>query len=209
MLSRDKEEFKEKFGHRESKDFSRLVEKPKEKCSKEKEKDKDKDRVDEKQEKKENRPPPPKDMGKSPQKEESTKKVDVVKAVEAKSSGGERRNSKDVDNKLVGEMNSLEFEHFESAKGSGTDLNKRTSKSGEDVRKMKVEDGGYCTLRKPPRPMPRTVLGDAVGEKPAVPERPPQLQRPLSFRIPKSPDSLIEVSIMLLIICCVLNNYIV
>ncbi|XP_066908597.1 rho GTPase-activating protein 44 [Halyomorpha halys] len=190
MPSRDKEEFKEKSSNRESKDFSRLMEKPKEKVSKEKEKEVEKEKVDDKLEKKENRPPPPKDMGKSPLKEESTKKTEV-KVVETRSGGGERRSSKE-DNKLVGEANSLEFEHFEGAKGSGMDLNKRTSKSGEDVRKMKVEDGGYCTLRKPPRPMPRTVLGDAVGEKPAVPERPPQLQRPLSFRIPKSPDSLVE-----------------
>ncbi|XP_066908601.1 neurofilament medium polypeptide-like [Halyomorpha halys] len=196
MPSRDKEEFKEKSSNRESKDFSRLMEKPKEKVSKEKEKEVEKEKVDDKLEKKENRPPPPKDMGKSPLKEESTKKTEV-KVVETRSGGGERRSSKE-DNKLVGEANSLEFEHFEGAKGSGMDLNKRTSKSGEDVRKMKVEDGGYCTLRKPPRPMPRTVLGDAVGEKPAVPERPPQLQRPLSFRIPKSPDSLVEVSILIL-----------
>ena len=200
MPSKDKDDGKgsgsEKSGNRESKDLSKSAEKSKEKCSKEKEK------VDEKQEKKDSRPPPPKETGKSSLKEDSTKKQDV-KAVEIKSVGSERRSSreserrdsKEGDSKVSGEMSSLEFTQFESAKGSGIDLNRRTSKSGEDVRKMKVEDGGYCTLRKPPRPMPRTVLGDAVNEKPAVPERPPQLQRPLSFRIPKSPDSLIDVSL--------------
>uniref|UniRef100_A0A0P4VP04 Putative rho gtpase-activating protein 17 n=1 Tax=Rhodnius neglectus TaxID=72488 RepID=A0A0P4VP04_9HEMI len=96
--------------------------------------------------------------------------------------------------------------------GSGR-LDKRTSKSGEDVRKIRLQEacpamsvGGYSTLdrKRPPgrpTPAPRTIVdltsnnGDkpAVPERPAIPERPAVLQRPhsSSFRIirPGSLDS--------------------
>ncbi|XP_024084074.1 rho GTPase-activating protein 17-like isoform X2 [Cimex lectularius] len=70
-------------------------------------------------------------------------------------------------------------------------LDKRTSKSGEDVRKVKyTQEGIYATMerKKPPKPAPRTSIDGEKVERPAIPERPANLhslQRPqsLSFRL--------------------------
>uniref|UniRef100_A0A0A9W9T3 Rho GTPase-activating protein 92B n=2 Tax=Lygus hesperus TaxID=30085 RepID=A0A0A9W9T3_LYGHE len=87
--------------------------------------------------------------------------------------------------------------HFPSVEKKPGDLDKRTSKSGEDLRKLRSNEmATYATLdrKKPPRPTPAPRVSleasGAAGEsKPAIPERPAALQRPLSssFRIVRPP----------------------
>ncbi|KAL1131175.1 hypothetical protein AAG570_012411 [Ranatra chinensis] len=82
-------------------------------------------------------------------------------------------------------------------------LDKRNSKSGEDLRKVKNYELFSSTIdrKKPPRPVPAprtslvvegsaSLIDDTTAKKPAIPERPANLQRPhsSSFRLPRNFD---------------------
>lgn len=209
----------DKVGNRESRDMTTCQEKSKDKPHRDKADEKNDKKVDKQSKEKEttrvDKATSPRQIvknvnssptSKEPIKNEKTPSKEDSKTIENKTETTEickeldkienldSSNTKFTENEgRKFEMN-MDFAQYNARRGSSGDLNRRTSKSGEDVRKMKVDEGGFCTLRKPPRPMPRTVIGEGV-EKPAIPERPPQLQRPLSFRLPKSPESL-DVSLV-------------